>query len=78
MAHIKDIAYFKVTRKRHGGKFGDIIVYNALKEDGRIVAVDPLRETIRHNSSFGSQGMKVEVSDKETFEKNYNKVINRR
>ena len=77
MAHLKEIAYFKVTRKRHGGKYGDIVVYNALKDNGRFIAVDPLRKTIRHNASLGGIGMKVEVSDKETFEKHYNVVVKR-
>ena len=77
MGKYKEIAYFKVTRKRHGGKYGDITVYNALKENGKFIVVDPLRKTVRHNTSLGSDGMVVEVSDKDTFDKYYKEVTQR-
>lgn len=73
----QEIAYFKSTKGRHGGKYGPIIVHSALRVDGSIMAVDTLRKTIRHNSTFGSAGMTLEVSTKAEFDKAYNEVNNR-
>ena len=65
--------YFTSNRGRHGGK--RIIQFHELRYDGSIKTVDPERQTIRVNKSFGSQPHRIQLSNQTEFRTALNSTL---